>query len=57
MKYQIRIKDIMSDKPATGLLDTPEEAERELARVQKEINETWATPDPDAAYIFRNDRA
>lgn len=57
MKYQIRIKDIMSDKPASGLLNTPEEAERELTRVQKEIAETWATPDPDAAYIFRNERA
>jgi len=54
MKYQVRIKDIMSDKPATGLLSTPEEAEKELKRVQEEIKNTWATPDTNAAYIFKN---
>ena len=54
MKYQVRIKDIMSDKPATGLLSTPEEAEKELKRIQEEIINTWAIPDPDAAYIFKN---
>lgn len=54
MKYQIRIKDTMSDKPASKLFDTREEAENKLAEVREEIRKTWATPDVNSAYIFIN---
>ena len=54
MKYQVRIKDTMADLPASDLLDTYEEAQAKLAEVRKEIAETWATPDTNAAYIFKN---
>lgn len=54
MKYQVRIKYFMSDKPATKLLNTIEEAEKELERVRKEILNTWVTPDISCAYIFIN---
>lgn len=54
MKYQVRIKDTMSDKPASGLFDTLEEAEKRLEEVRAEIKQTWATPDTSAAYIFEN---
>ena len=56
MKYQVRIRDRMSDKPASSLFDTYEEAAEKLAEVRKEISETWATPTPDAAYIFTSYR-
>ena len=55
MKWQVRIKDTMSDKPASELFDTYAEAKQRLEEVRKEIAETWATPDTDAAYIFRNE--
>lgn len=54
MKYQVRIKDTMSDKPASELIATYEEAKKRLEEVKKEIIETWAMPCPDAAYIFIN---
>ena len=57
MKYQVRIRDRMSDKRASELLNSFDEAVKELERVQKEITETWATPDINAAYIFINHRA
>ena len=44
MKYQVRIRDFMSDKPASELLDTFAEASEKL-------------PDPDMAYIFTNYKA
>lgn len=54
MKFQVRIRDIMSDKPASKLFDTYAEAAEKLKEVQAEIKETWATPDISAAYIFEN---
>ncbi len=54
MKYQIRIKDTMCDIPASELIENYSDALKRLEDVKKEITETWATPDPDAAYIFRN---
>lgn len=51
MKYQVRIKDIMSDKPASELFDSLAEAEMKLEEVKEEIRSTWATPDENAAYI------
>ena len=54
MKYQVRIKDGMSDKPVSRLFDTKEEAEEKLKEVRGEILKTWATPDPYCAYIFMN---
>lgn len=54
MKYQIRIRDLMSDKPASELFETREEAEKKLAEVKEEIKTTWAIPDENAAYIFTN---
>lgn len=54
MKYQVRIKDTMSDAPASKLFDTYAEAAEKLKEVQKEIKETWATPDMSSAYIFEN---
>ena len=54
MKFQVRIKDTMSDKPASRLYDTLKEAENKLSEVRREIRETWATPDVSAAYIFVN---
>lgn len=54
MKYQVRIHDTMADLPASKLFDTYEEAQAMLAAVRKEISETWATPDANAAYIFTN---
>lgn len=54
MKYQIRIKNIMSDEPASELLDTYKEAAERLREVRKEIGETWAMPDTNAAYIYEN---
>lgn len=53
-KYQVRIKDVMSDKATGELFDTYAEAKKRLEEVQKEIKETWATPDINAAYIFIN---
>ena len=52
MKYQIRIKDTISDRPASGLFDTYKEAEKKLAEIREEIRSTWATPDTNSAYIF-----
>lgn len=52
MKYQVRIRDTMSDRPARKLCSTLEQAQDELAAVRKEIRETWAVPDVDAAYIM-----
>ena len=52
MKYQVRITDIMSDKPVSKLYDTREEAEKKLEEVREEIKETWLTPSPECAYIF-----
>ena len=54
MKYQVRIKETMSDKPVSKLFDTKEEAEDKLKEVREEILKTWATPDPYCAYIFMN---
>ena len=54
MKYQVRIHDTMSDRPVSELFATREEAEAKLAEVKKEITETWATPQPESAYIFIN---
>ncbi len=54
MKFQVRIRDIMSDKPASKLFDTYAEAAEKLKEVQAEIKETWATPDISAAYIFES---
>lgn len=54
MKFQVRIKDTMSDKPASELYDTLEEAEDKLSEVRREIRETWTMPDASAAYIFVN---
>lgn len=51
MRYQVRIKDTMSDKPASELFEDLEDAKAALEEVRKEIRETWATPDEDAAYI------
>lgn len=49
-KYQVRIKDTMSDKPAAPIRDTYKEAATDLEEVKKEL-EKWATPCPEAAYI------
>ena len=54
MTYQVRIKDTMSDKPASGLFEDLKDAKAALEQVRKEIRETWATPDEDAAYIAIN---
>ena len=54
MKYQVRIEDIMSDTPASELFDHYSDAIERLEEVRREIRETWATPDEDAAYIFVN---
>lgn len=55
-KYQIRIKDIMGDRPATGLMACNiYEAYKRLEEVREEIKNTWATPDPDAAYLVQYD--
>lgn len=51
MKYQVRIKDIMSDKPVSKLLDTYGEAKTKLAEVKEGIKNTWVTPDVECAYI------
>lgn len=51
MKYQVRINDMMSNTPASGLFDTRAEAEAKLEEVRAEIANTWATPDTNAAYI------
>lgn len=54
MKYQVRIRDIMSDRPASKLFDTYAEAVEKLKEVQAEIKATWEIPDVNAAYIFEN---
>ena len=54
MKYQVRIKDTMSDSPASGLFEDLKDAKASLEEVKKEIRKTWATPDEDAAYIAIN---
>lgn len=55
-KYQVRINDGMADTPASPLLSTFEEATERLEQVRQIISETWASPDPDAAYIYINRR-
>lgn len=55
-KYQVRIHECGSDRPASPLLSTYEEATERLNQVRRQIAEEWATPDPDAAYIYINRR-
>lgn len=50
IKYQVRINDLMSDKPAAPIRDTYEEAAKDLKAIKQEL-ETWATPCSEAAYI------
>lgn len=50
VKYQVRINDLMSNRPAAPVRDTYEEAAKDLEAVKKDL-ETWATPCPEAAYI------
>lgn len=52
MKYQIRIRGFMSDRPASEILDSYEEAQKKLKEVREEIKNTWVSPDLDAAYIW-----
>lgn len=54
MKYQVRIRDFMSDRPASELFENYNDALKRLEEVKKEIKKTWISPDPDAAYIFTN---
>lgn len=49
-KYQVRINDTISDKPAAPVRDTYKEAAKDLKTVKKEL-EAWAIPCPEAAYI------
>lgn len=51
IKYQVRIHDTMSDKPASEVFDSYDEALVKLAEVKYVIATTWATPDVSAAYI------
>ena len=51
MRYQVRIHDTMSDKPASEVFDSYDEALIKLADVKQIIATTWATPDVSAAYI------
>jgi len=51
-QYQVRIMDGEFDKTMSEPFDTVGEAQMRLAEVRQEILETWAVPDPDAAYIF-----
>lgn len=52
MKYQVRIKDMGSDRPASEVFDNYADAVKRLQEVRQEINYTWAMPDPNAAYIY-----
>ena len=49
--YQIRIKDRMSNTPASDLMESYDLALAKLEEIRNEIRTTWATPDPEAAYI------
>ena len=51
MRYQVRIHDTMSDKPASEVFDSYDEALVKLAEVKYVIATTWATPDVNAADI------
>lgn len=52
MKYQVRIKDMGSDRPASEVFDNYADAEKRLQEVRKEIKDTWDSADPNAAYIY-----
>lgn len=46
MKYQVRIKDMGSDRPASEVFDNYADAVKRLEEVRQEIIDTWAMPDP-----------
>ena len=43
MKYQIRISDTMSNKPASEVLESYDEALNKLEEVKSEVAKTWCT--------------
>lgn len=52
MKFQIRIKDRMGDKPASELFDDIHKANEAYEAVRQEVRDTWAEPDVDAVYMI-----
>lgn len=49
-KYQVRIRGVMSDTPASEQFDTKQEAVKKLLEVREELRRTWPTNRP-FAYI------
>lgn len=55
MKYQLRFRDRMSDKPMGELRDTYDEAMKDKLKMQIQLlKEGWQWEAIDSLYIYRN---
>lgn len=49
--YQVRYRDIMSNKPMSEVFNTFAKAQEAYNKAYEEILNTWATPDTSGLYI------